>query len=129
MKKFLVGASSIAALALPSLAFANSNSISLNLSGFQGSVASLTDAVNSLVPFGLAVAVIVFIYGIIRYIIGKDAGAQSEARSYMIWGVVGIAVILAVLGLAKLLTNLLGVQTGSGGVVGNDLPQVPNSAN
>jgi hypothetical protein len=123
MKKILIGVSALAALVLPNLAFAQ-----LDLSSLTDSISTLTAAVNALVPLGLAVAVIVFIYGIIAYLLAKKPDDQKAARGYIVWGIIGIAVILAVLGLAKLLTSLTGVKTGTGDVTGSDLPQVPESA-
>ncbi len=118
MRKFLALGGSIAALALPSFAFAQS----LNTAGLNSSINALTVTVNYLVPFGLAVAVVVFIYGIIRYILAKDQESQAKSRSYIIWGIIGIAVILAVLGLARLLVSFFGINNNT--VQRTELPSI-----
>jgi len=126
MKKLLIGAS---AFLLPAMAFAQGNTTGGVAANVKAAVQNLTDAVNAVVPFFLAIAVVVFIYGVIKYVITPDAEGKKGARGYIIWGIVGIALILVVLGLAKLLVNTLGVPTGSGGVTGTDLPDVPTVNN
>lgn len=104
MKKILVG---IGTFMLPSLALAQSIDQSAN-SATQA-VGSLTRVVNAVIPFFLAIAVVVFIYGVIKYVISAGVEDRAAARGYIIYGIIGIAVILSIFGLAKLLQNAFGI--------------------
>jgi uncharacterized membrane protein len=105
--------------------FGNLNNTANSLSGFIG---ALTNAVNAAVPLLLAVAVVVFIYSVIRYIIGaKSPEDRKKNLSLLIWSVVAIAVILALFGLAQFLVGFFGISTGNGGLTSNDLPRVPTA--
>ena len=119
MKKILVA---VAALALPSVTFAQ-----VNTSNLETTVRNLTRVVNLLIPLFLAVAVVAFIYGVVKFIIVKADKSKEEARSYIIWGVVGIAVILAVWGLARLLINTFGLAPQQ--LQTDEIPLVPSNIN
>ncbi len=117
MKKILVVAS---AFLLPSLAFAQ-----VNTSNLETTVHNLTRVANLLVPLFLAVAVVFFIYGVITFVIAGDKEKREGARGYIVWGIVGIAAILAVWGLARLLITTFGLQPAQ--LQPNDIPQVPSN--
>ncbi len=53
-------------------------------------------------------AVIVFVYGVAKYITGGEI-SKNSAREYMVWGVVGIAVMSAVWGFVSILKNTFGL--------------------
>lgn len=116
MKKVLLG---LSLTFLPVVALADI--VATQTSATQ-TIAGLTNIVNAVVPFLLAIAVVVFIYGVIKYVIVQDAESKVSARSYIIWGIVGIAVILSVFGLAKLLQNSFGISNTT--IDSSQLPSV-----
>src|SRR5438445_125578 len=109
MKKYLLAA---ALGMLPFTTFADNVVVGNNVdtTGINNTISSLTHTVNLIVPLMLAFAVVVFIYGVIRYVIAQGPEEAGKARGYIIWSVVGLAVILAVWGLANLLINFFGVK-------------------
>lgn len=117
MKKVIAGAIAL----LPAVTF---GATPIPTSGIVDTIKGLTDVVNALIPFFLAIAVVVFIYGVIKYIFQPGEESRKEARSYIIWGIIAMAVILAIFGLAKLVLNLVGVtpDSGPGSVI-----QIPKS--
>jgi hypothetical protein len=117
MKKLLIGAS---VWLMPVFAFAQ-----VNTDNLATTVTNLTKVVNLLVPLFLAIAVIVFIYGVLRYVIAGGPKEAGVARNYIIWGIVGIAVILAIWGLARLLVNIFGLSPAQ---LGSDEVPFVNSA-
>ena len=94
----------------PALALAaNTNPI-----GSVGNLGQLMDAslrvINSyLIPLLIAVAVLVFFWGIIKYIgsQGND-DSRKEARHLMVWGIIALFVMVSVWGLVGLLSTTLG---------------------
>lgn len=91
----------------PLIAFAAPKNVSeiLNL---------LTDIISrSLIPLLIAIALIVFIWGVINYITSAgDQEKRAESIQYMTWGIIGLFVIVAVWGLVGVLARTFGITIG-----------------
>jgi hypothetical protein len=107
MKKFLASA---ALFLFPVIAFGQT--LEAATGRLPNIINNLTRAANALIPFFLAIAVVVFIYGVIKYILATGADDKAVARGYIIYGIIGIAVIVSLFGLIRLLQNFVGL-TGS----------------
>lgn len=92
-------------VAVPALVSAQVQTEKLNQT-----VTQLTNTVNLIIPLMLAVAVVVFIYGVIRYILAEGEIDRNKAVGRIVWSVVAIAAILAVWGLARLLIDVFGLR-------------------
>ena len=77
---------------------------------------NVVDTLNIVIKIIFALATVVFGWGIVQYI---SAGGNDEklkaGRQHMLWGIIGMAVMMAVWGLAKILANYFGI-TGPGNV-------------
>ncbi len=64
----------------------------------------------TLVPLVFAIAFIVFLYGVYRFFIlgGDNDEKRAEGRQYIMYGVIGFAVMVSVWGLVNLLVNTFG---------------------
>lgn len=87
MKKFIIGA---AFLALPAVTYAQA---------FQG-VADLAtgfgNLVTILIPIVMGLAVLVFFWGLVKYIANaSDEAAKAEGKNLMIWGMIALLVMVA----------------------------------
>lgn len=69
------------------------------------------------VRVGLGVAVVVFIWGIVKMILGMSRGeadkAIQEGKSRMIWGIVALFLIVSIWGVTALLAEIVGVTGAS----------------
>jgi Type IV secretion system pilin len=100
MKKTLLKLSALALLAAPSLAAAQS------IGGILGLLAQANDLINRLIPFVIAITVLVFLWGIFKFVISAgDAEGRKEAQGYIIWGVVALFVMVSVWGLVNILVR------------------------
>ncbi len=65
------------------------------------------------VPFIMTLALLAFIWGVLHYIRhgGEDA-EREQGRQFMLWGIIGLAVMVSVWGLVRMLTNTIGVPLG-----------------
>lgn len=69
---------------------------------------------NPIIGFMFAVAVVMFIYGIVEYIWSADNEEKVEVgKKHMIWGIVGIFVMIGVYGILNILSGFWG-EIGSG---------------
>lgn len=119
MKKVMYAA---AAWALPVIAFAQGTAALEGQPGI-GPIARLfRDAVSYAIPVLISVAVVYFLYGVIMYVITADSETKDKAKSTMIYGIIGIFVMVSVYGLVKLLGDTLRVNQG-GTVQVPTLPQ------
>lgn len=74
------------------------------------------------IPLIIGIAVIYFLIGIVKYISNQgDETARKEARNMMIYGIIGIFVMVSVWGLVNVLGQTLGLDNS----IPTDLPQVP----
>ncbi len=64
-----------------------------------------------LVVFLIALAIVWFIWNVIRYVMSSDDDKKAAAKQQMIWGVIALAVIMSVWGLVALLQNIFGAQS------------------
>ncbi|MCX6717606.1 MAG: hypothetical protein NTU76_02950 [Candidatus Taylorbacteria bacterium] len=91
MKKVLAGV--VVGLA-PLLALAQT------LEGVIGKVRGILDLI---VPVIIGIAVIYFLWNVAKYVLSADG--KEEARTGMIWGIIGIVVMVSVWGLVALVQN------------------------
>lgn len=67
----------------------------------------------------MIVATVVFIYGVIKYILaGGSEQRKKEAQGMIIWGLIGLFILVAVWGLVAILENTFGIER-------EDIPQLP----
>ncbi len=79
-----------------------------------GVVTTIMNILNVIIPLIIAIALVVFLVGVVRYITaGGDPEKRSEARNVMIYGVIGLFVMVAVWGLVNLLVNTFNLQTSA----------------
>jgi hypothetical protein len=63
--------------------------------------------------FGLAV--MFFLWGILKYIFnGSDEKQREESKKFMLWGIVGLTVMVSVWGLVSILANIFGMHLPAG---------------
>ena len=77
---------------------------------------------NMVVPVLIALGVVFFVWGVIVYVVSSDEEAKKKGRDRMIWGIIGLAVIIAMWGLVNILTSTFGLQNSNTGNI--NLPTV-----
>ena len=72
------------------------------------------DIFSVFVPVIIAAALILFLYGIAKFIAGSDnEQTRTEGKTLMIWGVVALFVMISVWGLVQILTGTFGIDAGT----------------
>ena len=72
-----------------------------------------TGLLRSALVFLIALAVVWFIWNVIRYSMSEDEGGKEKAKDQMIHGIIAIAVIVSIWGIVALLQGMFGVDTGN----------------
>lgn len=66
--------------------------------------------INPIIWVLFAVAVLVFLYGVLQFLIGQASEEKKTVgKSHMIWGIVGIFIMLSVWTILGFLTRALGI--------------------
>ena len=105
---------SAALFALPLVAFAQA------LQPLKNLVVAVGNILDMLIPVLIAAALVVFFWGLVKYIRASGEG-HKEGQATMIAGLVSLFIMVSVWGIVALAQNALGV-SGNAGIV---IPQVP----
>ena len=71
----------------------------------QGLLCKFSELLNAILPVLIALGVVYFVFGVITYVINDDAEAKKKGRDRIIFGIIGLAVIIGVWGLVLILTR------------------------
>ena len=65
----------------------------------------------SVIPLIFALAVAMFVWGVVQYVINSDEEAKkAKGRQFMIWGIIALAVMISVWGLVRILGTTFGIE-------------------
>src|SRR3989344_3168095 len=104
--KSLLKVSTLLAFASPFIALADvtavdPSSAATNVQGLGSNIASILTTIGTIL---IAVAFVVFLWGIVQYILaGADEEKRATARNLIIYGIIGLFVMIAVWGVVYLL--------------------------
>lgn len=76
---------------------------------------------NAMIPLIFALAVVIFFWGVVKFIKESDSKEKEKGRTFMIWGIVALFVMVSVWGLVNVLNMTFGVR--------NVIPQLPAVSN
>ena len=78
---------------------------------FAGLIKHIHALLNLVVPFLVGLAVFVIIYGVFKYVFhAADEEKRTEARLFIVWGVIGVFFMLSIWGLVNILVNTVPLQ-------------------
>lgn len=69
--------------------------------------------INPLIIFGFVVALVYFIWGIIDFLRNRDqnAEASNDGKQHMLWGTVGMIIMISSFAIMRLLAGIVGADT------------------
>ena len=70
-----------------------------------------TEIVNPIIKLLIAVAVVYFLFGVVKYFIGSrdraDSQGAEEGKQHMLWGIIGVAITISAFGIVNLIANFV----------------------
>lgn len=75
--------------------------------GIQGLIGTAIGIITGLIPLIIGLAVLLFLWGVLRYVFMKDDSDKKEARNFMMWGIIALFVMVSVWGLVNILDQTL----------------------
>jgi succinate dehydrogenase/fumarate reductase cytochrome b subunit len=98
------GLLSLTAYFLPVLVFAQ-NSAPNN---FKELIDIFTSIISATIPVIIALALLYFFWGLARFILNTGGGKEKEeAKNTMVWGIIGLFVMLSIWGIVRVLQGTL----------------------
>ena len=95
-----------------------------NTTWLQGLINGTRDILPGMVAVLVSVAVLVFVYGLMRFIANAgDEKVVTEGKKFMVWGVVALFVIIGTWGFVEILINMFDLTTNA-----TPPPQIEHSA-
>ena len=91
--------------ATSSMGWQVSNTTTTTKTGFEGAVLVIKNAINVVLPIIISLGVLYFVWGVFQYVRTDDSSKQAEARSYIIWSIIFITVMVSVWGLVNIITT------------------------
>lgn len=82
-----------------------------DISGGNGSyslqwlIGQFLSIINLVIPFIIALTLLVFLWGIFQYVLSNDESSQKEAKNFIIYGIISLFVMVSVWGLVKVLNS------------------------
>ncbi len=88
----------------PGIAYADSPKLDAFLSKVNAQI------INPLIGFIFALAVVYFLYGVLKFLMNMDnEGARDEGKKHMLWGIIGITIMMGVWGILNIVLNTLNI--------------------
>lgn len=85
-------------------------------------ICRIGNILDTLIPILVVLGVVYFVWGVITYVISSDEEAKKKGRDKMIYGIIGLVVIVAIWGLVGIVNNTFGLGSGTAAPV---IPTVP----
>jgi len=95
--------------------------------GIEAVICKIGSLLNTIIPIIIVLGVLYFVWGVVQYVISDDEEAKKAGRDRMIWGIIGLVVIVGMWGLVRIVTNTFGLNNNTGGQICT--PCVPGTAN
>jgi hypothetical protein len=85
-----------------------------NVGYFTSLINSISGLIDALLPVVLALALLFFLWGVFQYFVfgAGDEEKRETGKKFMIYGLVGLVLMVAVWGIVNLLISILGVNAG-----------------
>ncbi len=112
--KKVLGISS-ALFVLPFVTFAQSSDGIGQLIGMAGGI------IRALIPIVIGLGVLIFLWGVLQYVLRSDDAGKAQGRTFMLWGIIALFVMVSVWGLVNILRSSL--QLDNATPTAPDIPQ------
>ena len=86
-----------------------------DIEGIGNIICQIHKILNLIIPALVALAVLYFIFGVVQYVIRDSEEAKKKGKDHIIYGLIGLAIIVSLWG-------VVGIVTQSFGLAGNEVP-------
>ncbi len=72
-------------------------------------ICKIGDILNILIPILIVAGVVFFVWGVVQFVISDDEEAKKKGKNRMIFGIIGLVVIVAMWGLVGIVEKTFGL--------------------
>jgi hypothetical protein len=109
-KKLIVLSSFVLGLSLvPFVAFADCVTTATDITVVSEVLCKVGEIFSAAIPVIITLGIIYFVWGVVSYVIGDSEEAKKKGKDRMIYGIIGLAIIVGMWGVVKILTETFGV--------------------
>ncbi len=80
-----------------------------NVGNLFGVLCKFDELLTAVLPVLIGLGVVYFVWGVITYVISSDEEAKKAGRDRIIYGIIGLAVIIGLWGLVRILTDTFSI--------------------
>jgi len=95
-----------------------------------GVLCTIAGLLNYVIPILITLGAVYFVWGVVQYVIGDGEEAKKKGKNHIIMGIIGLAVILAMWGLVRIVVVTFGLGRSNYAPSSDELrgmlPQLPN---
>lgn len=85
--------------------------------GIGGLLCKFQQILNSVIPLLIALGMVYFVWGVVQYVIRDGEEAKKKGKDRIIYGIIGLAVIVGLWGLVKIVVTTFGLEGTSAPVL------------
>jgi uncharacterized membrane protein YidH (DUF202 family) len=108
MKKILIRLIGVIAL-VPVLTYAQNTVCPTTISNIGGIICKLNEILTAIIPLLIALGVVYFVWGVVQYMINDAEEAKKKGKDRMIYGIIGLVVIVSVWGFVAIIAETFNV--------------------
>lgn len=84
-----------------------------NAGTIQSIICKIGNILDTIIPVLVVLGVVYFVWGVVTYVISNDEEAKKAGRDRMIYGIIGLVVIVAMWGLVGIVTKTFDLNGGA----------------
>lgn len=72
-----------------------------------------TQIINPIIMFMMALAILVFVWGVVEFLMNQGGGEEksiASGKQHILWGLIGLVIMVGVFGIMRLIVNTFGLQ-------------------
>lgn len=83
------------------------------ITGLSGVVCRIGALLSTIVPVLIVLGVVYFVWGVVRYVIADSEEAKTKGKDGMIFGIIGLAIIIGMWGLVGIVIRTFGINNAA----------------
>jgi len=95
---------------LPALAFAEVPGPCGAFTGLGGVMCKIQELFSFVIPVLIALGVVYFVWGVVQYVIYDEEEAKKKGRDTMIYGIIGLTVVIGLWGLVYIVVDTFNIE-------------------
>lgn len=117
MKKRLAPLVGFGLVLTPIFAFAQSTCLTAQAGTIEKILCEISNILNTIIPIIIVLGVVYFVWGVVSYVIASEEEAKTAGRNRMIYGIIGLVVIVSMWGLVGIVTRTFGLNSNTPNVI------------